>query len=51
MITTIFSSECENEVLDIPVSNIQIENLPERAGRHGISHVDVVIRLRHKSER
>ncbi len=46
-----FFIEGENEVLDIPVSNIQIGNLPEPPEGMEISHVDVVIRLRHKSER
>lgn len=46
-----FFVEGENEVLDIPVSNIQIDNLPEPPEGMEISHVDVVIRLRHKSER
>lgn len=46
-----FFIEGENEVLDIPVSNIQIDNLPEPPEGMEISHVDVVIRLRHKSER
>ncbi|MCA1490223.1 iron response transcriptional regulator IrrA [Sinorhizobium alkalisoli] len=44
-----FFVEGENEVLDIPVSNIQIDNLPEAPEGMEISHVDVVIRLRRKS--
>ncbi|RVI52966.1 transcriptional repressor, partial [Sinorhizobium meliloti] len=31
--------------------NIQIDNLPEPPEGMEISHVDVVIRLRHKTER
>ncbi|WEX77621.1 transcriptional repressor [Sinorhizobium numidicum] len=46
-----FFIEGENEVRDIPVSNIQIDNLPEAPEGMEISHVDVVIRLRRKSER
>jgi len=44
-----FFIEGENEVLDIPVSNISISNLPEPPEGMEISHVDVVIRLRPKS--
>lgn len=43
-----FFIEGQNEVLDIPVSNISIANLPEAPEGLEISHVDVVIRLRHK---
>lgn len=43
-----FFVEGENEVLDIPVSNISIGNLPEPPEGMEISHVDVVIRLRAK---
>ncbi|HLP70155.1 MAG TPA: Fur family transcriptional regulator [Rhizobium sp.] len=43
-----FFVEGENEVLDIPVSNIVIDNLPEPPEGLEISHVDVVIRLRQK---
>ncbi|MCA1405734.1 transcriptional repressor [Ensifer sp. IC3342] len=46
-----FFVEGQNEVLDIPVSNIQIDNLPEPPEGMEISHVDVVIRLRRKSDR
>ena len=46
-----FFVEGQNEVLDIPVSNIQIDNLPEPPEGMEISHVDVVIRLRRKSGR
>lgn len=41
-----FFVEGENRVLDIPVSNIEIGNLPEAPAGMRISHVDVVIRLR-----
>lgn len=44
-----FFIEGENEVLDIPVSNISISNLPEPPEGMEISHVDVVIRLRPKN--
>ncbi|MDK1383961.1 Fur family transcriptional regulator [Sinorhizobium sp. 8-89] len=46
-----FFIEGQNEVLDIPVSNIQIDNLPEPPEGMEISHVDVVVRLRRKSDR
>ncbi|ACP27301.1 putative ferric uptake regulator, FUR family [Sinorhizobium fredii NGR234] len=46
-----FFIEGQNEVLDIPVSNIQIGNLPEPPEGMEISHVDVVVRLRRKSQR
>ena len=46
-----FFIEGQNEVLDIPVSNIQIDNLPEPPEGMEISHVDVVIRLRRKNGR
>ncbi|WFU47710.1 iron response transcriptional regulator IrrA [Sinorhizobium terangae] len=46
-----FFVEGQNEVLDIPVSNIQIDNLPEPPKGMEISHVDVVVRLRRKSDR
>ena len=44
-----FFVEGRNEVLDIPVSNIEIGNLPEPPEGMEISHVDVVIRLRPKA--
>jgi Fur family transcriptional regulator, iron response regulator len=44
-----FFVEGRNEVLDIPVSNIVIDNLPEPPEGMEISHIDVVIRLRPKS--
>ena len=43
-----FFIEGRNEVLDIPVSNIEIGNLPEAPAGMEISFVDVVIRLREK---
>lgn len=43
-----FFLEGESEVVDIPVSNIEISNLPEPPEGMEISHVDVVIRLRKK---
>jgi Fur family transcriptional regulator, iron response regulator len=45
-----FFVEGRNEVLDIPVSNIEIGNLPEPPQGMEISHVDVVIRLRTKTD-
>lgn len=44
-----FFIEGENRVLDIPVSNIEIGNLPDAPAGMEISHVDVVIRLRPKN--
>ncbi len=46
-----FFVEGQNEVLDIPVSNIHIDNLPEPPEGMEIAHVDVVIRLRRKNDR
>ncbi|MFK0275946.1 Fur family iron response transcriptional regulator [Ensifer sp. KUDG1] len=46
-----FFVEGQNEVLDIPVSNIHIDNLPEPPEGMEIAHVDVVIRLRRKNGR
>jgi Fur family transcriptional regulator, iron response regulator len=43
-----FYIEGPNEVVDIPVSNISIANLPEAPEGMEISHIDVVIRLRPK---
>jgi len=43
-----FFVEGENEVLDIPISNLTIDNLPQPPEGMEISHVDVVIRLRQK---
>lgn len=44
-----FFVEGRNEVLDIPISNIEIGNLPQPPEGMEISHVDVVIRLRPKN--
>ena len=41
-----FFVEGENHVLDIPVSNLEIGNLPEPPEGMEIAHVDVIIRLR-----
>jgi Fur family iron response transcriptional regulator len=43
-----FFIEGDNDVLDIPVSNLTIANLPEPPEGMEIAHVDVVIRLRPK---
>jgi Fur family iron response transcriptional regulator len=43
-----FFVEGRNEVLDIPVSNLQIDNIPEPPEGMEIAHVDVIIRLREK---
>jgi Fur family iron response transcriptional regulator len=43
-----FFVEGENKVLDIPVNNISIDNLPPAPEGMEIAHVDVVIRLRPK---
>jgi Fur family iron response transcriptional regulator len=43
-----FFVEGRNEVLDIPLSNLSIVNLPEPPEGMEIAHVDVVIRLREK---
>ena len=43
-----FFIEGRNEVLDIPTSNITINNLPAPPEGMEIAHVDVVIRLREK---
>lgn len=43
-----FFVEGRNEVLDIPVSNIAIGNLPRPPEGMEIAHVDVIIRLREK---
>ena len=40
--------EGRNEVLDIPVSNLEIGNLPQAPDGMEIAHVDVIIRLREK---
>ncbi|MGA1804882.1 iron response transcriptional regulator IrrA [Rhizobium sp. HT1-10] len=41
-----FFVEGHNEVLDIPINNLLIDNLPEPPEGMEIAHVDVVIRLR-----
>src|ERR1700712_5628162 len=41
-----FFVEGHNEVLDIPISNLVIDNLPHPPEGMEIAHVDVVIRLR-----
>lgn len=46
-----FFVEGENEVLDIPLSSIEIGNLPEPPEGMEIAHVDVIIRLRSKKSR
>lgn len=43
-----FFVEGDNEVLDIPVNNIAIGNLPAPPEGMEIAHVDVIIRLRRK---
>lgn len=43
-----FFVEGQNHVLDIPVSNIAIGNLPEPPDGMEIAHIDIVIRLRPK---
>ena len=43
-----FFVEGRNEVLDIPLSNLAIENIPEPPEGMEIAHVDVVVRLREK---
>jgi Fur family iron response transcriptional regulator len=45
-----FFIEGRNEVLDIPTSNITINNLPAPPDGMEIAHVDVVIRLREKTK-
>lgn len=44
-----FFVEGANEVVDIPLNNIAISNLPEPPEGMEIAHVDVVIRLREKA--
>ena len=44
-----FFVEGRNEILDLPLSNLTIENLPEPPEGMEIAHVDVVIRLRPKA--
>ena len=45
-----FFIEGRNEVLDVPTSNISINNLPPPPEGMEIAHVDVVIRLREKTK-
>ena len=44
-----FFVEGRNEILDLPLSNLTIENLPAPPPGMEIAHVDVVIRLRPKA--
>ncbi len=44
-----FFVEEGSEVLDIPLSNLSIGNIPEIPDGMEIAHVDVVVRLRRKS--
>ncbi len=44
-----FFVEGENEVMDIPVSGMSVNGLPEAPAGMEIAHVDVVVRLRRKS--
>lgn len=46
-----FFVEGDNHVLDIPVSNIEIGNVPPPPEGMEIAHVDVIIRLRPKKNR
>ena len=46
-----FYVEGDSEVVDIPVSNLEISNLPAPPEGMEIAHVDVVIRLRRKATR
>jgi Fur family iron response transcriptional regulator len=43
-----FFVEGRNEVLDIPINNLSIDNLPNAPDGMEIAHVDVIIRLREK---
>ncbi|TDK35631.1 transcriptional repressor [Rhizobium deserti] len=43
-----FFVEGRNEVLDIPINNLAIDNLPKAPDGMEIAHVDVIIRLREK---
>lgn len=45
-----FFIEGRNEVLDIPTSNIAINNLPSPPEGMEVAHVDVIIRLREKKK-
>lgn len=44
-----FYIEDDGEVVDVPVSNLTVENLPEPPDGMEIANIDVVIRLRRKS--
>lgn len=46
-----FFIEGDSDILDIPVGNISVGNLPEPPEGMEIAHVDVVIRLRPKTRR
>ena len=43
-----FFVEGRNEVLDVPVHNLEIGNIPQPPEGMEIAHVDVIIRLREK---
>lgn len=43
-----FYIEDEGEVIDVPVSNLRVENLPEPPEGMEVANIDVVIRLRRK---
>jgi Fur family iron response transcriptional regulator len=43
-----FYIEDEGEVIDVPVSNLKVENLPEPPEGMEVANIDVVIRLRRK---
>jgi Fur family iron response transcriptional regulator len=45
-----FFVEGRNDVLDIPINNIAIGNLPDAPEGMEIAHVDVIIRLREKKK-
>jgi Fur family iron response transcriptional regulator len=45
-----FFIEGRNEVVDIPMGNISIANLPEPPEGMEVAHVDVIIRLREKAK-
>lgn len=46
-----FFIEGDSEILDIPVGNVSVGDLPEPPEGMEIAHVDVVIRLRPKARR
>ncbi len=43
-----FYVEDDSELIDVPVSNISVENIPEPPEGMEIANVDIVIRLRRK---